>query len=30
MIFLDRHVERNEAGSDAAALECQDICETLH
>jgi len=21
---------RNEAGADAAALECQDICETLH
>jgi hypothetical protein len=22
--------KRNEAGADAAALECQDICETLH
>jgi hypothetical protein len=21
---------RNEAGADAAALECQGICETLH
>jgi len=21
---------RNEAGADAATLECQDICETLH
>jgi len=21
--------ERNEAGADAAALECQDICETV-
>jgi len=21
---------RNEAGADAAALECQDICETVH
>jgi len=20
----------NEAGADAAALECQDICETVH
>jgi len=22
--------KRNEAGADAAALECQDICETVH
>jgi hypothetical protein len=22
--------ERNEAGADAAALECQGICETVH
>jgi hypothetical protein len=25
-----RRKERNEAGADAAALECQGICETLH
>jgi len=22
--------ERNEAGADAAAFECQGICETVH
>jgi len=22
--------KRNEAGADAAALECQGICETVH
>jgi len=22
--------KRNEDGTDAAALECQDICETVH
>jgi hypothetical protein len=25
-----RRKERNAAGADAAAVECQDICETLH
>jgi len=25
-----RRKERNEAGVDAAALECQGICETVH
>jgi hypothetical protein len=29
-MFPDRHVEHNEAGADAAALESRDICETLH
>jgi anti-sigma factor RsiW len=29
-MFLDRHVGHNAAGADAAALECQVICETLH
>jgi hypothetical protein len=29
-MFLDRHVGHNEAFASAAALECQDICETLH
>jgi hypothetical protein len=26
----DRHEGRNETGADAAALEYQAICETLH
>jgi hypothetical protein len=26
----DRHEGHNEAGAETAALECQDICETLH
>ena len=29
-IFLDRHVELNSAGADAAALECNHIYETQH
>jgi hypothetical protein len=29
-MFLDRHLGHNAAGADAAALECQGICETLH
>jgi len=30
MIFLDRHMGHNEAGADAAALECSRIYETQH